>query len=110
MKTKPPVSGFYDLENLGMTVAERVCRPTILEINVAFAVQVPDEVALRLINNDLPHRTKTALPGSLHFGIEPQSVLEKRNAAFECRARPGTRELVSHDMKPREYQCPQFGT
>jgi len=59
-----------------VTVAERIGRPTILEIDIAFAVQVPDEVALRLIDNDLPYRTKSALPGSLHFGIEPQPVLE----------------------------------
>ena len=76
MEAKPPVGRFDNLENLGMTVAERVCRPTILEIDIAFSVQVPDEVALRLIDNDLPYRTKSALSGSLHFGIEPQPVLE----------------------------------
>ncbi len=76
MKAKPPVGRLYSLKNLGMAVAERVCRPTILKIDSAFAVQVPDEVALRFVDNDLPYRTKTALPGSLHFGIEPQAILE----------------------------------
>jgi hypothetical protein len=47
-----------------------------LKIDVAVAVQVPNEIALRLVDYYLAHRTKSALPGSLHFGIEPQAVLE----------------------------------
>jgi len=54
MEAKAPVGRLYGLENLRMTVAERVGRPTILEIDVAITIQVPDEVALRLIDNDLP--------------------------------------------------------
>ena len=76
MEAKAAVGRFDRLENLGMTVAERICRPTILEIDEAVTIQVPDKVTLRLIDYDLPYRTKSALPGSLHFGVEPQPVLE----------------------------------
>ena len=86
-----------------MTVAERVCRPAILEIDVALTVQVPDEVALGLIDNDLPDRTISTLPGAFHFGIEPKPVAEKRNAALECRARFRTREIVIHNVQPSRY-------
>jgi hypothetical protein len=50
MKAEPPVGCLYGLENLRMTVAEWVGRPTILEINVALAVQIPDEITLRLVD------------------------------------------------------------
>ena len=103
MEAEPPVGCLYGLENLRMTVAERVCRPTILEVDVAFAVEIPDEVAVCLVNNDLPYRTKSALAGSFHFGIEPQAILEKRNAAFERRACFWTWESIIHNMHPRNF-------
>jgi len=101
MEAKPAIGLFNGLENLGMTVAQRVCRPAILEIDVALAVQVPDEVALCLIDNDLPYRTKAASPGSLHFSIESQPVTEKRNTALERGARLGTRKFIIHNVHLR---------
>jgi len=102
VEAKPPVCGFYRFENFGVAVAKRVRCPTILEIDVAFAIQIPDEVPLRLVYYDLPHRTETASPRALHFGIEPQTVLEKRNAALKCHARFGTWETVSHCAEPQK--------
>jgi len=55
VKAKPPVGRLDGLENLGMAVAKRVGRPAILEIDEAFTIQIPDEVALRLIDYDLPY-------------------------------------------------------
>ena len=94
MESKPPVGFFDNLENFGMAVAERVGRPTVLEIDIALAVHIPDEIACRFVDNNLSNRTKAALPGSLHFGIKPQSILEKWNAALKCRTRLGARETV----------------
>jgi hypothetical protein len=103
MEAKPSVGSFYGLENLGVAIAERVCRPTILEVDVAIAVEIPDEVTLRPVDDDLPYRTKAALPGPLHFCIKPQAISEKRNAALKCRARLRAWEIVVHNVNPRRY-------
>gem|GEM_PF-380977 len=58
-----------------------------LDIDVAFAAQIPDEVILRPVDYNLPYGSKATLPGSLHFDIKPQNVLEKWDSAFECRTR-----------------------
>jgi len=50
------------------------------------------------------------LPGSLHFGIESQAVLEKWNSAFKRRARFWTREIVIHIAHLSKISQSQFGT
>jgi len=110
MKSIPAIGGIDCLENLRVTIAQRICRPSILEIDVAIAIQVPDEVTLRFVENDLPDGAKAALSGSIHLGVESQAIFEKGNAAFECRERLGARKNVFHSAYPRNCQNLKFRT
>ena len=106
MKTESPVCCLYHLENFGVTVPQRICRPAILKVDITIAVKIPDEITLRPVDNNLPHRTKTTPTSPLHFSIEPQPILEKRNTALECRERPRTWKTFTHDLKPPPSNAP----
>ncbi len=82
MEAEAPVGGFDGFDNFRVTVAERIGRPTILEVDIAITVQIPDEVAFGPVNDDLPNRAKAAPARTFHLRVESQAVLEQWNTAF----------------------------
>lgn len=50
------VGRLHDLKSFRVTIAEWIGRPTVLEVDVALAVQIPDQVTLCLVDNDLSNR------------------------------------------------------
>jgi hypothetical protein len=82
MEAEAPVGGFHGFDNFRVTIAERIGRPAILEVDIAITVQIPDEVAFGPVNDDLPNRAKAAPARTFHLRVESQAVLEQWNTAF----------------------------
>jgi hypothetical protein len=89
------VNGFY---NLGVGVAEWIGCPAVLEIDVAPAVHVPDEIAKRFVDDKLPHGAKTATAGPFHFSIVFQAISKQWYATFEYGFGFWSRKLSCHAL------------
>ena len=66
-----------------MAVAHRVRGPAILKIDIALAVQIPDEIALGLADDNLIGAAIAALIGAFHFPRVAQTVAEQRYAPLQ---------------------------
>ena len=74
MKPIAPMRRIDHLENLRVRIANRIGCPAVLKINVASAVEIPDEITFNVINNDLVCRPKTAAAGFLEFFVESKAI------------------------------------
>ena len=74
VKAKATVGLLDGLQYFGMAIAERVCRPAVLKVDVAFTVQVPDKVARRFVDDNLTYCTETPAPGEDTTGEGPVGV------------------------------------
>jgi hypothetical protein len=96
MKPIAPMRRIDHLENLRVRIANRIGRPAVLKINVASAVEIPDEITFNVINNDLVCRPKTAAAGFLEFFVESKAITKQRDAPFESLACFWSWELICH--------------
>ena len=96
MEANAPVGSFYGLENLGVAIAERVGRPTILEVDVAIAVEIPDEISFGFVKNNLPNGAETAPSGTL------QMMLETLGLTGQVRVFPSDRAALDYFAVERD--------
>jgi hypothetical protein len=96
VKTVNPVCLIDGIYYLGVTVSNRVGGPAILEIDILFAIQIPDEVALGLADDNLVRTTITTLRCTLAFGLEANSIPPKGDTTLQHGLRFGASDLETH--------------
>jgi hypothetical protein len=96
VKPEAAMRRINSFDDLGVRVADRIRGPAILEIDIAIAIKVPDEIALCPIDYDLVRRSEAPSPCFLEFGFELETVSKQRDTALQRLACLWTRKLFCH--------------
>jgi hypothetical protein len=68
-----------------------------LKVDVAFSVQIPDEITFRFADNNLSSGTEATLTSAFHFRVKSESVPKQGDATLKRSERLRARKaLVIH--------------